>query len=473
MGDGVEDRARVSGLGGLEPRAWAICASAIAALSYGADLLLNWPGHFGPDASWQLMQGRLGVFNTWHPPVMAALLGLADRIIPGAPLFMALNGAMFYAALLAFALTAARPRAIALGLLALTAASPIVLIYQGTVWKDVLFANASLAGFAALAWAGRLWARRGARLGLLALAAISLALAALSRQSGALVPACAVPALLIIARNRGLGWRRAALHALGLALACVGLIGAASLWLGLHGDGRPETLHQLRRLQTYDIAGMAHAEPGLDLPVLRREAPGLEAWIRTQAAPAYIPAGADNLELLPGADTWMIPETDAGSRQWRALIAAHPLLYLKVRTEAFGYVLATPSAKVCAVVATGVGAEPWLLQGAGLAPRRTARDIWGARYAFSMIGTPVFSHLAYGAVAMVLLILALRALMRGDRRPQIVVTVAMIGAALLFTASFLLIANACDYRYLYWLDVAAMAGLVRAVADRGPVSTPR
>jgi hypothetical protein len=42
--------------------------------------------------------------------------------------------------------------------------------------------------------------------------------------------------------------------------------------------------------------------------------------------------------------------------------------------------------------------------------------------------------------------------------------VGLLGSALLFTASFFVIAIACDYRYLYFLDAAAMAALVQRIS---------
>ena len=54
----------------------------LLAVGAAASLGLNWPGQFSPDSVWQLQQGRAGVFNSWHPPVMAALLGLFDRLAP-------------------------------------------------------------------------------------------------------------------------------------------------------------------------------------------------------------------------------------------------------------------------------------------------------------------------------------------------------------------------------------------------------
>ena len=41
----------------------------------------------------------------------------------------------------------------------------------------------------------------------------------------------------------------------------------------------------------------------------------------------------------------------------------------------------------------------------------------------------------------------------------------LMAAALAFTASFLAISIACDYRYLYFLDLAAMTGLLYLALD--------
>ena len=42
---------------------------------------LGAPGQLSYDSVTQLADGRSGEYDTWHPPVMAALLGLFDRIL--------------------------------------------------------------------------------------------------------------------------------------------------------------------------------------------------------------------------------------------------------------------------------------------------------------------------------------------------------------------------------------------------------
>ncbi len=80
-------------------------------------------------------------------------------------------------------------------------------------------------------------------------------------------------------------------------------------------------------------------------------------------------------------------------------------------------------------------------------------------YALGFAGTPVYSHAAYGALGLVLLVI----LLRRRRAPDIAVA-AMLAAALAFAMSFAVISIACDYRYLYDLDLAVIAAALYAAA---------
>ena len=46
-------------------------------------LALNAPGQLSYDSVTQLADGRAGHYNSWHPPVMAWLLGVFDSLVPG------------------------------------------------------------------------------------------------------------------------------------------------------------------------------------------------------------------------------------------------------------------------------------------------------------------------------------------------------------------------------------------------------
>jgi hypothetical protein len=453
-------------------------AAAIVLLGYVASLVADFPGHFPPDALWQLAQGRAGRYNTWHPPIMAWLLGIADRVHPGAWLFVVLNGALFYGALFAFVALERRPRPLCLPLLVLWMASPIVLIFQGVVLKDVLFANAALAGFAALAWAGRSWAKPRCRAALVAASLMLFSLASLARQNGFVVPLFGALALAAVAFERGssrTGSRiaRAALWAAS-ALALTGIAAVlASAALAAHSDRRPEDANHLKVLQVYDLAGALQRDPALPLPILHDSQPALERFLRGQAAPHYQPAGADNLFTLPGARTMMTPPGDMVGRQWASLIRLRPWLYAETRARVWLMTLATPDPASCPMIITGIdGGDRSLLRRAGLLARDDAKDDWDDDYASRFLGGPLYSHEFYGALLLVALGWIAANWQRGERRAETIVTAAMGVSALAFTISFFVVSIDCDYRFLYFLDVAAMVAASRLVAARSaaPVS---
>jgi len=446
----------------------------VACLGFAAVLIADWPGHFAPDSVWQLAQGRSGVYNGWHPPVMAWLLGIADRIVPGAPLFFVLDTALFFGALAALMALRPRPNLLGAAVLALLAASPLVLIYQGLVLKDVLFADVAVAGFAALAWAGRLWAYRLARIALIAIALMLLTLALLARQNGmvAALGGALTLGAIAAAGGRSGGGGRAALRFLAAAviiLVVMGAVGgAATLALATRSDRSPEAHHELSTLEVYDLVGAVHRDPGFPMPVLHRQAPAFELFLRHDAVKVYDPARMDPIARIPGWDDMIVAPGPGLGAQWRQLITASPLLYLRVRAEVFRQVFMTPNVRACAPVLTGVdGGDQDMLRAAGLKARESDKDDWDSDYGQAFLGTPAFSHVFYAVIAVILLILAVRDLRRGgppDRIAPLIAVIGLLGSALVFAASFFPISIACDYRYLYFLDAATMAGLAHRAA---------
>jgi hypothetical protein len=436
--------------------------------AYGACMALNWPGHFSPDGLWQLGQGRAGVYNSWHPPIMAWLLGLAARLSPDAAAFVAIDAAIFFLSILGFATVRPAPRPIAILVLLAIAATPVVLVYQGAVLKDVLFANTAMAGFACLAWIQRLCDRPALRRLVIAKACVLFSLAALTRQTGFVVPLCGVVALVVILRVRGASGPGAlAVGAVALA-AMIAIVAGASLFLTRHGDGKPENHHQMQRLQAWDIAGALHRDPRLALPATHATAPDLEAYLRYNAAPRWKAATSDNIANPPDFEPLMTPRADGVGRDWARLMVTDPGLYLRVRTEVFLATLTTPKADSCPMIIIGVDSgNPEVLEMSGLKARRSDRDELAEDYASNFYDTPIFSHLAWGAVMLIGMALAVRDIWRGARGADLVAVVGLGAAALLYVAAFFVISGSCDYRYMYLVDVAAMAMLVhRAAAPR-------
>jgi hypothetical protein len=446
-----------------------IAVAAIVVVGAVVSLWLNLPGHLSYDSVVQLAEGRVGIYTGEHPLVMSWLLGLADRLSPGAALFVLLDTLLIFGALLALVLMARPVSWLAAPLAAVCICLPQLAIYPGIVWKDVLFAGASAAGFACLAWAAAVWARVGVRYALLAGGLALLTLAALSRQNGAVVLPCAAIAVGWIAaqpsqsanssQSSSQSARRRLALAHGAAFLAVGagLFAAISAALALRLETPGATEEAWAALQTYDIVAAAVREPGIELRVLKARAPMLERLLRTQAVAAYSPIRVDTLQPV-------FDQMDAGAdapiaAQWRELIARHPWLYLRIRATAFRWVFLTPDPSACGLVFTGVDGPPQEMAQAGLRTRKSAVDDALDDYAMAFAPTPAFSHATYAAVGLILLIVLLR-----RRQPPDIAVAAMLASAFAFAASFALISIACDYRYLYDLDVAVIAAALYLVA---------
>jgi hypothetical protein len=434
-----------------------LLTAAVLLLGFAAMLALNWPGQMSYDSIAQLYQGRTGVYHSWHPPIMAFILGRFDRLLPGSGLFL-----VFTSLLALFAvMTLAQPRrtSVASVLIALLAmASPQWLLYQGLVWKDVLFADAALAGFAALTLA----ARSRTPLGWAVLAGVFFVLAGMTRQNGIVVLPFAAGAYgLILAR--GLSRVRALLHAAVFLAVTLGAVIAGDLILAAHGDHGDDAADEMRAAQTYDLTGMVKQNPQMTLARLTRENLPLASLIRTRGIGLYTPERIDPLQDDPkvrdAIDNALSSQTMG---QWRDSILSHPLLYLKTRADVFWWVLATPDRIACRPLYIGVDGDPAQMKALGLKDRWRTQDEFLNQYGLALVETPFFSHLVFAALDIGLLVW----LGWTSRGGSDIAVAGLLASALAFAASFFLLSVACDYRYLYFLDLSALAGTLYVCARR-------
>jgi hypothetical protein len=423
-------------------------ASAILLAGFAVMLAMNAPGQLSYDSVAQLADGRAGFYNSWHPPLMAWWLGLFDALVPGTFLFLLFQSLLVLAAFLT--LLQLWPRGWVSALLAAAIVlTPQWLLYQGEIWKDILFTGFGLAGFASLAWYAQ-----NRRFMSLVLAGILLALAASTRQNGlVLLPVAAVTLWLIVRREGGSGWR----HATGFLLATIGLMAVIGFGLSLHSDGGDGASAELRLGQSYDLAGALAREPALALPMAAD--PQLESLLRSRGRALYSPLRNDPFAADPAISQALANAPDGVIAQaWQGLVLHQPLLYLRTRWAAFAAVLTTPDTMICHFAPIGITGPPALLARLGLKPGIRRQDQALANYSRLFFATPVFSHLAWGALAIALLIYLL---WRGAGADLAVA--GLLAGALLFTLTFALVSIACDYRYLVFLDFAAMAGALYAV----------
>jgi hypothetical protein len=429
----------------------AIFAQAVIAIAYGV------PGHLSIDSVVQLYEGRTHEFISFHPPMMSLLLGLMDQVVPGAALFVLLNQLLYTTSLLLLLRHFGQSVGVVGGLLAATVLlNPIVAVYTGIVWKDVLFAHLILFGYVCLAVSA--WQTTRARLTFAAVAIIAVALAASLRQQGLLL---ALPAALYV------GWSIAAKGYARLTVAA----GALSLVLGinaliLHGADRvairaPESRAStgLLLLARYDLAGILAHGGSLPDPQSDRE--------MRPVVPSYDPYRADGLGW-PAQDSGLMKFSyrDAYAL-WARSILHSPAAYLRHRARHFGFLLGLGDATRCPPLHLGVPAQAVhpelgreLVRELGLTPGVDARAQRMHDWLKPLFDGPLFMHLFYCALTGLATLVLIR---RGDNWPFVLFGI----GTLVFTASYAVVSIACDFRYIYVLPVTATALLFAQFVGAG------
>jgi hypothetical protein len=422
-------------------------------------LTVNLPGHLSVDSVVALVEARTGVRQTWAPAVSSWLLKLFDAQLSGTGLYVTALAAVLFVALMSLPRLRGRGTWVAVVLGALAIATPQILIYQGIVWRDVLFANLTVAGFICLAHAARNWKGRPPALPL-AGALICLTLAALARQNGLILVVAAAAVLAWTVRHKGLGksvaWGLGALIATGLLALTVNEIAQPQV-IPDKFRLRPASLI----LEHYDIIGAKAHDPSLRFTAIGKVNPTAQALLETRSPKVYSSVRIDTLDADPvvGRTLWHVPDA-AMNAQWREVILQHPMAYLEHRADAFRWVFLTPDIDLCLPVQTGVVGPQDMLQDLDMVTGMDIQDRALAAYAQRFLHTPVYSHLTWALASLVVIRLLLR-----RRDPADWVFVALLAGTLLFTASFAVISLACDYRYLYLQDLAAMVGVLYVALD--------
>lgn len=412
----------------------------------------TWPGELSYDSVIQLLEGRTAIYSGWHPPAMSWLLGLADAAWRGAGLYVLATALALFAAIGSLGWTMRRPSWAGVPVAAVAMITPQFVLYQGTVWKDVLFADAMVTGFVVLAHAAAHWRNAVRRNLLLGLAAALLILAALARQNGAIVLPAAALALALVARRHGAKGPQAGMLGIAfLALGAAAAVGVDAL-LGARIADPANVARQIRLLEFYDLAGALSADPELPLPQLERTHPHLLALMRSDASRLYSPAKSDTLVRSARLQAALAAApTGALHRSWLGLVRHRTALYLRERAGVFRWVFATPDIVRCVPYIVGQRGPPAVLRALHMPMRVSPRDRMVDRYGKWLMNTPVFSHALFFALALgEFVFLAFR------RRSADLVFACLLAGSGAFAASFFFLAIACDYRYLYPLDLSAL-----------------
>jgi hypothetical protein len=330
-------------------------------------LAVNYPGFMTYDSVEQLLDARAGAYTDWHPPLMAALWRLTDRVIPGPFGMLLLQSALIWSGTaLVMRAWFSRRASIAWSLLPVAVVLfPPVFSISGGIVKDVLMWAAFVL---ALGLAGTMRpysAQSPSRFGLhLAATLLALGLAVMLRYNAVFA---AIPILtLCTARALGPPNRRRLMIA-----AAFGFIGCAALVLaGARLSNAMAAYHRQPWISVaiFDISGIiSHLHDRQEqqalydrIPVRIRAPGGLDRLLATypsyywetpfaknpQQAAFACPISDDTPRLhhLSRFDTCFFlnpEESSAIGHLWLRTIARHPLLWLYHRAQVFRHVLSS------------------------------------------------------------------------------------------------------------------------------------
>ncbi len=419
-----------------------LAAGALVVIVYG------FPGYMNYDSADQLRQARVGVWDDWHPPVMAWYWHHVDKFVHGPLPLLVLQVLLFTWGAYTLLKRRFKPRTAAFVTCALLLFPP-VLTPIAVVWKDAQMAGWLVAGFALAL--GTRWRERIAGL-------VLLLLAAAVRDNGC---AALPPLLLVVAASWGCR-RWLAICAAGFALF-VAITGGA---FGLnHHVSKGHSYAWSKANAIHDIAGtICHAEPMTDdevkaelVGIPLRQTTDLQQRFCQQYDPRWWFALSFNEK---GLFETMPNEADRNARRdaWFRLVGDHTAAFLQhrwlVTKELLGITKDLPEEPVCQTFA---GAPYQLKPIAHDASLSYFQRVMGKKF-IKLSHTLLYRPWAYLLVG---LILCGYSIWRRDA-----FVVAIVASGFLYEASFLFGAAGPAYRYSHWLVTCVCVATAIVFGDR-------
>lgn len=418
------------------------------------------PGYMSPDSIYQLEQARSGYITNAHPPAIAIIWSLVDRVYPGPLGMLLIQNALFWGGLALFASSLRmRVRFQVLVVLAIGLFPPVFGLL-GTIWKDVWLLGALTMVVGLLSHIPLV--RKPAVITVGAAVFSVLAVGVRHNAIIALLGLAFWAANLVPFIRERTGFRRF-LYSVGGAVLMVAIVVAMSTAISRQVIDRYDPIWL--RVATFDIAGISVREGTMlfpsDSPVLK------EGVDLDDIAAAYWPRYFDTLYRdfcgdgsCPPPVLNLVRDDAELSRlrsTWFESIANHPVAWLQHRWAVFSHVLGITDFPVWGPVyytkifPNDLGYE---FETSTANRRLTEAFEW-------LDDTPLYWVWIYGLGLVVLT--AVGTVIYARRSDAILVGIASSG--LLYLAGYFVVAGSPDFRYSLWSIVASLLGLAYAAAQ--------
>ena len=421
-----------------------LVVGAILAAGFGLFLLYAFPGYMSSDSITQLVEGRNGNRGDWHPPAMAALWGLVDRVVAGPAGMLILQGATFLAGCYRILRKDLPPPAAAIAASALLVFPP-VLAPMAVIWKDCQMAGLLALGISLVDDPRR--ARWLAGVGLLAVAS--------AMRDNAPVATLAI-FLFVFAPARARRWRAriaigvvAWVATLALAMTTNKLLTQVEqhAWHTSLGPSDIIGIIKQRSLDYSDgeLRELLEGTPLIATDDLRKHA----ARIYSTRSWWYYMVGEDRMFDWPVNDE----QRAAIKRAWKTLVSDRPRAYAFHRLAVFRELIGLSGQPVFDPVwaaCISIADDGTVSETPPRASQAAIRDamLWLARK------TPLFRPWIYLLLAFALVPLAWRRHV-----------VPLLASGILYELTLLPFAPSPDYRYSHWLVICTLLAAIRIAAS--------
>lgn len=428
--------------------------------------VLHAPGHISYDTSVQLHEAATGINVSWNPPFMSALLRWLGGNALAAFWLMLINVIGAYVCLRAIVqsslaqLPQARIATWRLVACIVIIANPVIFLYVGILWKDVLIASLMLFAltFAVLASRTTGWRRLALAVGSL----LMLLPMPMARQQGIfmlpillLAPAWLLMPVLGRRFDRSL---RFATVALATILATVLLLFVVDRTIR-DSEGQ-DVSNGFQAVMAYDIAAAISRSRSAGQDMMDRLHPSQAAW--QMVTELYTPMRSDPLHDPDAMNFLGRIKPETMQQSWLHLLREHPGVWLRARWDAFAWLLDMHDLNACLPVHVGVMGNPDYLHDLDIQQGIDGRG--RLLVAFSQVARTsiLYRHWFYALLLPFALVAAWR--VRIGTPTRVVLMVHLVGLSA-YLLSFFPTSLACDFRYLYPLIPSLSAiGLVLLLA---------
>ncbi len=415
-------------------------------------LTIGLPGQLSVDSLVQLYEGRYGHSISWHPPFMSVLLGFFDRLGNASALFVLSMQALLSASIWLVLSADFRTSYVRLILAMYVLLNPVIAIYTGIVWKDVLLANSVVFLFLFIHYLQ--WTGRPVNIGRLILCFLLMTIIVGSRQQGILFLIPATIWLTILQPSR-----KAFKPIIFIIFLAIPILLSHSISNSLEQSSPVQSTSTnigLRVIIRYNLVGIMVHDGELPKETSKQLVEELQQFKKQ-----YDPTRQDTL-LGPSGHFWSLTLKDGLSILGKSILA-NPLSYLSHRVEHFSALLGFGDMRLCFPLFSGINTfhheaiDTELSEVLGLHNR--VYPYAGYLYLFGKIfaNSPLFYLWFYGLICIACSIILVK-------RQQYVL--ASLGiTAILFLLSYFIISIACDFRYGYTLTLSSVILLAYCIVS--------